>query len=154
MTEFETLMLPADRLPGDCVVALFFQDQKPLEGPAGLLDWRLDGRLTRMLLDGELTGRAGEHVVLQNNGKLESDWILFVGGGQWEGLCLETYAALLSHALKSARQAGFKDVSICLAAHEEADSEELEKQARKALQEEGEGLSHCRFSCLNVTPPQ
>lgn len=150
MNKLETSVLPADRLAGECVVALFFEDQRPLDGPAALLDWRLNGQLTRMLLDGQLSGRAGEHLVLQNNGKLHSEWVLFVGGGKWQGLCRETYAALVKHALQSVRQAGFKDVSLCLATHEEADSVVLEKQTREALTTVGEGLTDCRLSCVGL----
>lgn len=147
MIELETVVLPADRLPGECVVALFFEDQRPLDGPAALLDWRLDGQLTRMLLDGDLTGRAGEHVILQSNGKLPPDWVLFVGGGKWQGLSRETYGSLLMHALQSVGQAGFRDVSICLAPHEEADQDVLEKQMKEAILNAGQGLTHCRLSC-------
>ena len=154
MIDLETVVLPADHLPGECVVALFFEDQRPLEGPVALLDWRLNGQLTRMLLDGELTGRAGEHLVLQNNGKLQCDWILFVGGGKWQGLCRETYASLVKHALKSASQAGFSDVAICLAPHEDADAAVLESQADEALATVGKGLTNCRFSCMSLSPVQ
>lgn len=147
MNPLEQVELAADSLPGESVVALYFSDQKPLDGPAALLDWRLDGQLTRMLLDGEVQGRAGEHVLLQNNGKLKADWVLFVGGGKWCGLCRETHAALIRHMLSVARQAGFKDVSLTFMPHEEVDSEVLQQQLNDALALEGAGIDSCRFSC-------
>ena len=97
MMHHERVPDPADCLPGEAVITLYFDDQKPLQGPAALLDWRLDGQLTRLLLDGEATGRAGEHVMLQGNGKLQADWALFVGGGKWHGLSSETHASLVRH---------------------------------------------------------
>lgn len=147
MNPLERVALPADSLPGESVVALYFADQKPLEGPAALLDWRLDGQLSKMLIDGEVQGRAGEHVMLQNNGKLKADWILFVGGGKWYGLCEETHASLVRHMLSVARQAGFKDVSLTFMPHEEADPKILQQQIEKALAVEGAGIESCRFSC-------
>ena len=78
MTTLERVESPADCLKAESVVVLYFTDKKLLEGPAALLDWRLDGQLTRMLLSGDVLGKAGEHVMLQNNGKLKSDWVLFV----------------------------------------------------------------------------
>ena len=128
-------------------MALYFADQKPLDGPAALLDWRLDGQLTKMLVDGEIQGRAGEHVMLQNNGKLKADWVLFVGGGKWYGLCEETHASLVRHMLSVARQAGFKDVSLAFMPHEENAPKILQQQIEKALSVEGAGIVNCRFSC-------
>jgi hypothetical protein len=150
MSPLERIDLPVDSLPGESLVALYFTDQKPLEGPAALLDWRLDGQLTRMLLDKEVQGRAGEHVLLQNNGKLKADWILFVGGGKWHGLCRETHAALVKHMLKVARQAGFQDVSLAFMPHEETTLEVLQQQINDALKAEGAGIGVCRYSCKPV----
>lgn len=150
MNPLERLTLPADSLPGESVVALYFSDQKPLQGPAALLDWRLDGQLTRMLLDGEVQGRAGEHVMLQNNGKLKADWVLFVGGDKWHGLCPETHAALIRHMLRVARQAGFKDVTLAFMPHEDISLKLLQQQIKDAMTVEGAGIDTCRFSCESV----
>jgi hypothetical protein len=147
MNHSERIALPADSLPGEVVVALYFSDQKPLEGPAALLDWRLDGQLTRMLLDGQTDGRAGEHVLLQNNGKLKSNWVLFIGGGKWHGLCQETHAALIKHMLSVVHQAGFKDFSLAFKSHEEVGPDVLQRQIADALALEGAGIKACRFSC-------
>lgn len=147
MTPLERIDQPADAHEAESVVALYFTDRKLLEGPASVLDWRLDGQLTRMLLQGEVHGKAGEHVMLQSNGKLKSDWVLFVGGGKWEGLCEETHAALIRHMLSVASQAGFKDVSLAFMPHEDVPEEILEQQIQKALQSDGKNISACRYSC-------
>jgi hypothetical protein len=150
MTPPERVSQPVDRLPGDSVVALYFSDQKPLEGPAALLDWRLDGQLTKMLLAGKIKGRAGEHVLIQNNGKLVADWVLFVGGGKWHGLSRETHAALVRHMLSVARQAGFKEISLTFMRNEEANGNNLLKQINDALLAEGAGIETCHFCCEAV----
>lgn len=146
MIPLERVALSADALPGEAVVALYFSDKKPLDGPAALMDWRLDGQLTRMLLDHEVYGRAGEHVLLQNNGKFNAEWILFVGGGQWDGLCEETHASLIRHMLSVARKAGFKDVSLAFMPHEETSLKVVQQQINDALLVEGSGIEACRFS--------
>lgn len=147
MSPLERVALPADSLPGESVVALYFADQKPLHGPVAVLDWRLDGQLTRMLLEGRLKGKAGEHVMLQNNGKLKSDWVLCVGGGKWHGLCRETHASLVRHMLRVARQVGFKNVSLAFQPHEDVSVEVLKEQLEEALAVEGPGIETCRFTC-------
>ena len=148
MTPLERVEFPADRLEAESVVVFYFSDKKLLEGPAALLDWRLDGQLTRMLLTGSVLGKAGEHVVLQNNGKLKSDWVLFVGGGKWAGLSEETHAALIRHMLKVASQAGFTKISLAFMPHEDVSDESLHQQISEAMAVEGHNISECRYSCL------
>jgi len=142
--------LAADLLQGEAVVALYFSDVKPLDGPAALLDWRLNGQLTRMLLDGQVKGRAGEHVMLQSNGKLTAKWVLFVGGGKWHGLCSETHGALVRHMVGVASQAGFKSISLAFFPHEEVPTEALQKQIEEALKREGKGVEFCSFVCSTL----
>jgi len=146
MIQPEYVRQPADHLTGESVVALYFDDLRPLDGPAAVLDWRLDGQLTRMLLDGEIHGRAGEHVLLQGNGKLKADWVLFVGGGKWHGLCEETHAALVKHMLTVARQAGFSDLSLVFFQHEDFDVQKLHQQIKDALEPLGKEIEFCRYT--------
>jgi len=148
MTTLERVEFPADRLESESVVVFYFSDKKLLEGPAALLDWRLDGQLTRMLLSGGVLGKAGEHVMLQNNGKLKSDWVLFVGGGKWAGLSEETHAALIRHMLKVASQAGFTKISLAFMPHEDVSDESLHQQIIDAMAVEGHNVLDCRYSCL------
>ena len=139
--------LAADRFTGQAVVALYFSDVKPLDGPVALLDWRMNGQLTRMLLDGKVSGRAGEHVMLQSNGKLAADWALFVGGGKWHGLCSETHGSLVRHMVSVARKAGFKSIFLAFMPHEDVSAEDLLRQVEEALKAEGQGVESCSFSC-------
>jgi hypothetical protein len=44
----------------EALVLSFFQDERPLRGAAGLTDWRLCGRLSRLLRSGKLLGGQGE----------------------------------------------------------------------------------------------
>lgn len=127
------LDLPVDRLEGDAVAALFFQDARPLRGPGGLLDWRLNGVVTRQLRQGTCSGRPGEHLLTPNNGKLGAEWVLFVGGGNWVGLELESYRNLLRHLLETCCQARFKRIAIGLAPLPGMTANDLERMAAAAL---------------------
>lgn len=53
-----------DQLEGaqvpEALVLPFFSDERPLRGAAGLVDWRLCGRLSRMLQSGRVRGALGE----------------------------------------------------------------------------------------------
>ncbi|MCK4536198.1 MAG: hypothetical protein KAT93_04245 [Desulfuromonadales bacterium] len=148
MTTLEFVNLPADQLNGDAVAVLYFEDQRPLRGPCAVVDWRLDGQLTRLLLDGQLTGRAGEHAVFQNNAKLHTDWSLFVGGGKWDGLCLETYTVLIRHLLANAYQAGFRDLAVCLPLFTELSEDSTVDLVRAELDNENLDFTACRLSLV------
>jgi hypothetical protein len=50
--------------PSQALVLSFFTDERPLRGVAGLCDWRLAGRLSRLLKAGRLTGGRGEVTLL------------------------------------------------------------------------------------------
>lgn len=51
-----------DQLEGapDTLVLTFFADERPLRGAAGLCDWRLCGRLSRLLQSARVAGKWGE----------------------------------------------------------------------------------------------
>lgn len=69
-----------DRIDG--VAAVFYENERPLRGLAGLMDWRSGGLLSQCLRKGAITGRTGEcaYVPLTRPDKV---WhILLVGGGQ------------------------------------------------------------------------
>ncbi|HTA18129.1 MAG TPA: peptidase M17, partial [Polyangia bacterium] len=49
--------------PADAVCVPVWTDVRPLRGAAGLLDWRLCGRLSTMLASGKVTGAEGEQTL-------------------------------------------------------------------------------------------
>lgn len=144
MSQLRLLDLPADRMEGEVVAAFYFSDQRPLKGPAALLDWRLDDPLTRGLAAGSCSGKAGEQLLVRNNGKLGSDWVLFVGGGSWQGLGVETYRSLVEHLLRVGCQAGFRRIALCLAPLSGMNVGDLEGLVRQAIVH----LNVARCECL------
>ena len=44
-----------DEVPRDCLVLSVFKDDRPLRGAAGLADWRMCGRLSRLVDQGPPT---------------------------------------------------------------------------------------------------
>lgn len=70
-----------DELQTELVVLPFFVDERPLNGAAGLIDWRLCGALSRKLMAGYIDGGFGEKALLTAPGKLKSEALLLVGLG-------------------------------------------------------------------------
>ena len=50
--------------PPELLALPFFSDERPLRGAAGLVDWRLCGRLSRLLAADRVTGAPGETTLL------------------------------------------------------------------------------------------
>ncbi len=114
MTRIRVVDLAPDQMSGDVVAGFFFEDQRPLRGAAALLDWRLNGILTDLLLSGAASGVPGEHILVRNNGKLQASWVLFAGGGCWRKIAPFTYSGLIGGLLDDCRRAGFLSISLCL----------------------------------------
>jgi len=150
MSRVRLLDLLADRMEGEVVAALYFSDELPPQGPAALLDWRLDDPLTRALADGTLRGRAGEHLLVRSNGKLGSDWALFVGGGNLEGLLPATYRSLVDHLLQVCGDAGFGRIALCLAPLAGMSAGDCEKMARQSFASLGSPRCECLLSLESV----
>lgn len=72
---------PLERVAAKLALAGVFEDERPLRGAAGRADWRLCGLLTELLLNGSMTGRAGEATLVGSSGRLASDALLVVGLG-------------------------------------------------------------------------
>ena len=52
----------------DCLVLPVFKDDRPLRGAAGLADWRLCGRLSRLIKAERASGEAGEETLVVGRG--------------------------------------------------------------------------------------
>ena len=152
MTSQQVIDLPADRMEGDVVVAFFFQDQRPLEGASGLLDWRLNGRLTELLAEKLVEGWSGERVIVANNGKLNADWVLFIGGGSIHGWQAYVVRALLEQVLEICRNAGFRRVSLCFPDDCGLSRTDLQSILNNILQDMGSAAPDCLVSCAEIKP--
>jgi hypothetical protein len=58
-----------------------FKDDRPLRGAAGLADWRLCGRLSRLVKSNRATAEAGETLLLPPGRRLRFSRILWFGLG-------------------------------------------------------------------------
>ena len=68
----------------DLLVAPLFSDERPLRGAAGLADWRLCGRLSRLLAAGRVSGALGEATLLPAQ-RLAFPRLVLYGLGPSEG---------------------------------------------------------------------
>jgi hypothetical protein len=60
----------------------FWSDERPMRGFAGLLDWRLGGRLSALLATGFVTGEAGEKLLVPGKPHVPFEKVLLLGLGR------------------------------------------------------------------------
>ena len=70
-----------DDAPGDLLIVSAFADERPLEGVAGLVDWRLCGALSRFRMNGFSLGVPGERILYPASRRLSHPTVLFMGLG-------------------------------------------------------------------------
>lgn len=71
-----------DEVRSDALALPFFEDERPLRGAAGLADWRLCGRLSRLLVRGKVRGARGERVLVPVRPRLGFEKLFLFGLGK------------------------------------------------------------------------
>ena len=70
-----------DLVGTEVLVAALAADERPPHGVAGLVDWRLAGRISRLLEAGFATGTLGEVLLIPGKPKLPFDKVVLFGCG-------------------------------------------------------------------------
>jgi hypothetical protein len=70
-----------DEVEGGSLLLTLFADERPLRGAAGLADWRLCGRLSRLIKRGRLEGKRGETLMMPPGRRLSFGSVILFGLG-------------------------------------------------------------------------
>jgi hypothetical protein len=70
-----------DTAGAEVLACAVFSDQLPPRGVVGMVDWRLAARLSRHMQAGDLTGLAGELVLIPGKPRLPFEKLLLFGAG-------------------------------------------------------------------------
>jgi hypothetical protein len=101
-----------DEAARDCLVLPVFRDDRPLRGAAGLADWRLCGKLSRLLRDSRATGEAGETILLPPGRRLRFTRILWFGLGDAKGYSEGRFKSDLARIVEVVNKAGVADWAL------------------------------------------
>jgi len=100
-----------DALPDIDAACLFvFEDERPLRGIAGYLDWRLCGHISRLAMEGRLLGESGEALLFPVRGQASLKRVFCFGAGRrlaFTREALQRLARKACRALGDARAKGF-----------------------------------------------
>ncbi|MDB4954155.1 MAG: putative leucyl aminopeptidase [Myxococcales bacterium] len=101
-----------DEAAHDCLVLPVFKDDRPLRGAAGLVDWRLCGRLSRLLKANRASAEAGETMMLPAGRRLRFNRIMWFGLGDAKGYSEDRFRKDLGWILGVVTKAGITEWSI------------------------------------------
>jgi len=101
-----------DEAARDCLVLPVFKDDRPLRGAAGLADWRLCGKLSRLLKAGRASAEAGETLLLPPGRRLRFRRLLWFGLGDARGYTDERFRKDLTWILGVVTRAGVAEWSL------------------------------------------
>jgi hypothetical protein len=101
-----------DEQPRDVLVVSTFADERPLRGAAGLADWRLCGRLSRLIKTEKASGARGESLLLPPGRRLGFQRVLWFGLGPSSGYRDDRFKADVTWILDVVTKAGAKDVAL------------------------------------------
>jgi hypothetical protein len=90
-----------DEAGAEVICCGVFKDARPLTGLAGLLDWRLTGRLSKLAKQGFLVGEVGEVLVLPSRPRLPFDKLLAYGLGPRAAFTDATFEKCLKRVLET-----------------------------------------------------
>lgn len=113
LTTCDIALHTLDTLKGVDALCLFVgEDERPLSGASGLVDWRLCGRLSRVLLDGFFQGARGEKLLLPGEGRLPIPRIFVFGIGPLARFDEEALSSGMTEAGRMLTRAQVKSVAL------------------------------------------
>ena len=101
-----------DESDRDALVLPFFADERPLRGAAGLADWRLCGRLSRLVKSNRASAEQGETMLLPPGRRLRFGKILWFGLGDAKGYSDERFRKDIAWILGVVSKAGIADWTL------------------------------------------
>lgn len=98
-----------DESARDCLVLPVFKDDRPLRGAAGLADWRLCGKLSRLIHANRASADSGETLMLPPCRRLRFTRLLWFGLGDARAYGDERFRKDLTWMLGVVRKAGITE---------------------------------------------
>jgi hypothetical protein len=103
-----------DALRCEALALTFFSDERPLAGVLGLVDWRLCGFVSRLLVAGRLSGDVLETVLIPARPKLSLDKLFLFGLGAQAQFDAARFERSLRHMLNTLARARVRTTALVL----------------------------------------
>jgi len=122
----------------DILVTGFFQDERPLKGSSGWIDWRLNGMLSHYVIEKKLTGDWKETTLIPSQGRVVARMILLLGLGQVQEYSYLRLRELSPYLLETLKKLNTSNICLSLP-YEESYNVDCGKLAEILI----EGIADC-----------
>jgi cytosol aminopeptidase family protein len=75
-----------DEIETQLALILAYQDVRPLRGQAGMVDWRLNGQLSELILNNRFSANLGEALLMPSKGRIPSKELMILGLGRQQDI--------------------------------------------------------------------
>ena len=82
--KFRFTSQPIDKLECELLVLMHYENEIPLMGQLGLIDWRLNGKLSQLVQENHFSGRAREMILMPAEHRFRAQKMIILGLGQHE----------------------------------------------------------------------
>ncbi|MSP90242.1 MAG: hypothetical protein EXR79_00315 [Myxococcales bacterium] len=103
-----------DEIAADLVVLTGFADDRPLVGLTGLIDWRLNGRLSHLVLTGFIDGHFRETLLLPSGHRLPFPRAVYIGMGRRAEFSPQRFDDTCRHCFATLRGLGVSTFAMAL----------------------------------------
>ena len=90
-----------ERVITDTIVLFYFEDERPLKGAAGLADWRMCGRISKLIMSDFVSGEFGEPLLMPASHRLPWEKILTVGLGRRDTFDIKRYRQVIDQMINA-----------------------------------------------------
>jgi hypothetical protein len=131
----------------DVLVTGIFQDERPLKGSSGWMDWRFNGRLSRFLITQKLTGEWKETTLILSQGRIVPRMLLLIGLGKARDYSFLRIRELSPYLLETLRKLNLSDVCLSFP-YEESYHVDCGKLAEVLLEGIADSIDLCQDASL------
>jgi len=135
----------ADLQECELLVTGLFQDERPLKGTSGLIDWRLNGTLSHLLKEGRMTGEWQEATLIPSHGRVIPSLILLLGLGKLRDYSTLRLRDLFPRLFETLRK--LKSSKVCLSF---PSNEKYNVDCGKSAEVLLEGMADCFTSGVSL----
>jgi hypothetical protein len=95
----EPYLARLDEVDSEVLACTVWSDVRPAQGLCGLCDWRLAGRLSRLMRSGAITGALGEVIMIPVKPRLTFDKLVLYGAGPRAAFGEDVFRAMVGKML-------------------------------------------------------
>ena len=97
--------------PGAAIVVNLFDGVKEPAGSTGAVDRALEGAISRLIEEGEISGRSGEMTLVHTLGKMSPARVLVAGLGKQDDFTVDTVRSVAAESCRRLRRTGVDEVA-------------------------------------------